>query len=147
MASTPTSSLKTRLHEGKEQIFDPIRKKWVAATPEEVVRQQLIAILTEKRGYSKNLLAVEKGIEVFGASQRFDLVAYNKQGEPTLLAECKAPSIPLDQRVFDQVARYNIALKVPYLVITNGVHFYACRVNHENGDISFVENIPDFSSL
>lgn len=101
-------------------IFDILRKKNVALTPEEWVRQNIVHYLIHTKNYSKNLLAVERGIEINGLAKRFDIVAFNRNGKPYLMVECKAENIELTQKVLNQILVYNQSLSVRYLWITNG---------------------------
>jgi hypothetical protein len=98
-----------------------LRKKWLVLTPEEWVRQHAVQYLIQQKGYSSGLIHLEKGLKVNGLSKRADIVCYNRKMEPQLLVECKAPEIKLSQATFDQAARYNMTLRVPLLMITNGI--------------------------
>lgn len=124
------------------EVWDIVRKKWILLTPEEWVRQHLIQYLHTKKGFSLGLMAVEKSIQLNGMKRRYDLVLYNQQSQPVLLAECKAPEIRITQQVFDQAARYNLVMKVPYLLITNGLEHYCSRIDFENSSFEFMRDIP-----
>ena len=100
-----------------QEIFDSFRKKFVALTPEEWVRQNFLNFLVDHMGYPKGLVAVEKQLKLNGLTKRCDILAYSKAGNPVLVVECKAPSVALTNEVFAQVARYNLTLKVPFLAI------------------------------
>lgn len=102
------------------QILDPVRKKWVALTPEEKVRQWLILILNEACQVPHSLMAVEKGLTINGLQKRFDLMIYDRQGQAVLIAECKAPEIKLTEAVCQQIAIYNTEFKTRFLLVTNG---------------------------
>jgi len=128
-------------------IFDPIRQKRIVLTPEEEVRQQLIQYLIHERAYPKGLIGVEKGLLVYGRPRRFDILVHNTHGQPLMLIECKAKSVNLSQQTFDQVARYNIALRVPWLVISNGVEMYCAQIDFESSDYKFVPDIPQYAEL
>lgn len=108
--------------EGRTEIYDPIRKKFVALTPEEWVRQNLIAFLTATHGYPSGLMAVERSLTFNKLNKRFDLLVYNKQGQPLLMAECKANSVALSRETLFQIATYNSIFAVPYLFVTNGLN-------------------------
>lgn len=114
----PSPSL--RRYNGREEIFDPCRKKWVALTPEEWVRQQILNQLTEVLAVPPSWIAVEKEIEVNQLRKRFDILVADDCGRPNLLIECKAPEVPLSESVLEQLLRYQIQISVPYLIITNG---------------------------
>ncbi|MCC7303534.1 MAG: type I restriction enzyme HsdR N-terminal domain-containing protein [Bacteroidia bacterium] len=124
-------------------IFDPIRKKNVALTPEEWVRQNIIRYLTDIKGYPGSRLAVEKQILLNGMQRRCDIVYYNRSGTPEMIVECKAPEIRITQAAFDQTARYNMTLKVPLLVITNGIEHFCCRISWESAGFEFLKEIPE----
>lgn len=128
-------------------MWDIIRKKYVVLTPEEWVRQLLIHYLTEDKGYRPGLLSVEKGLNVNGLARRYDLVVYQNNGAPQLLVECKAPEVSLTDAVMEQAARYNLVLRVPYLLVGNGHDFYCVAINLENGTYRFLTEVPEFSQL
>jgi hypothetical protein len=129
------------------KIFDIVRKKYVALTPEEWVRQHLIWFLIHEKRFPASLLGVEKKLMVNNLVRRTDLVAYSSALKPLLIAECKAPSVGISQRTFDQAARYNMTLDTSYFVITNGKVIYCCRINREKMGYDFLEDIPDYSGL
>lgn len=126
----------------KTRIFDPIRKKYIILQPEEFVRQLLILWLSEAGGFSRNSLQVEKLVRINDLSRRFDMVIYDKKTQPFILVECKAHGTPVGQHTFDQIAVYNMALKAPYLIVTNGVNTYCVEVNHITKSYIFLEKIP-----
>ncbi len=131
----------------KTYIFDQIRKKRILLTPEEEVRQQIISFLMTHRGFPQGLISVEAGLTVNGLSKRCDILIYGRDGHPLLLIECKAKSVNLSQSTFDQVARYNIALRVPWLIITNGNQTYCAKVDFEKNDYAFHPDIPPYDEL
>lgn len=143
----PDYDFKLRIEKGQKQIFDPVRKKYVKITPEEWVRQHWLHFLNKELNYPFGLLAVEKGISLNGMHRRCDIVAYSKQGAPILIVECKAPEVQINQKSIDQAARYNITLKVPYLLITNGTNYLFFCVNHKASEYSEKEYIPMFDDL
>jgi hypothetical protein len=116
-----TPQFKTKNVAGVTQIWDSWRKKWIVLTPEEWVRQNFIAYLTQVLQYPSGSIAVEKQIPLLERNKRFDIVVY-KNGQPWLLVECKAPEIPLTPQVLEQALTYNVHLQVPFIVITNGEH-------------------------
>ena len=134
----------TRQLEGRTQVLDPVRRRWVALTPEEEVRQRLVADLLAL-GYPAGLLAIEKGIVYEGRTWRADLVAYDRSQTPVLLAECKAPKVALGQDTFDQLARYNVVLGANALVLDNGIQ-RACCLREASG-WRFVDALPVFEAL
>ena len=143
----PEFKFKTQQSKGKTRIYDEIRKKYVALTPEEWVRQHIIRFLCEFKNYPPPLMAVETSVIINGLKQRADLVVYNRKGTPEMIVECKAPSVQITNQVFDQAARYNMTLNVSYLVISNGMNHFCAKLNYANNTYSFLKNIPDFNEL
>lgn len=137
----PPYQPKIRQESGKEQIFDEIRKRWVALTPEEWVRQNFLQYLLQVRKYPASLIAVEKEIMLHDLRKRFDVVVHDRQAKPWMIIECKEMGVKLDQKVLDQVLRYNITLQVPYLVITNGQYCMAAAIH--NGEVTEIDILPD----
>jgi hypothetical protein len=138
----PSCGLRVRKVGQSKQIFDLVRRKYVALTPEEWVRQNFINFLTSVKGYPASLFAVEMQVNVFGLCQRADIVVYSRQGKPWMIVECKSPSVTLTHHTFYQAARYTSALKVPYIVMTNGLRHYCL---HFNGiSLDFLEDLPDY---
>jgi type I site-specific restriction endonuclease len=129
------------------EIFDPMRRKFVRLTAEEWVRQHFLNYLTGHKGYPSSLIAVEASLAYNRLVKRSDILVHGPNGKPLLVVECKAPEVELTQAVFDQVALYNMSLMVGYVVVTNGLEHFACRINHENHNYSFLEEIPDFGTL
>ena len=123
-------------------VFDPVRKQWVSLTPEELVRQLLILHVLEQKICPAGLIAVEKKIVVNERERRYDLALHDQQGDPWLVAECKAPEIPLTQQVLDQIARYNLTLQVPYLLVTNGLQSLCYQIDHGNRQWRQIDHIP-----
>jgi hypothetical protein len=121
----PPYQPKIKVENEKEFIFDEFRKRWVLLTPEEWVRQNFLQYLTQTKKYPASLIAVEKEIKLGELKKRFDIVVYDADTKPWMIVECKEMNVPLDKTVLDQVLRYNMSLKVPYLVITNGSHCHA----------------------
>jgi len=133
--------------QGQEEIFDYWRKKFVVLTPEEWVRQQFLAFLFYEKGYPRSLMAVEKAVTVNKMAKRFDAVVYDNSGKPVMLLEFKSPKVALSQKTMEQAARYNMQLKVDYLVICNGLQQYCCRLDHQTQTFKFLSQIPTFSEL
>ena len=140
----PAYDLPVRDQGGKRVVLDPIRRKWVRLTPEEWVRQHLLRYLADL-GYPSGLTAVEKGFDYLSATWRADVAVYDRQQRPLLLAECKAPGVPVDQTTFDQLARYNAVIQAQALLATNGLVHYCC-VRHPDG-YHFLDQIPSFEAL
>jgi len=143
----PSYSFKIQIKEQRKLIFDSIRKKFVVLTPEEWVRQNFIRYLIEEKLYSPGLIAVEQGIKINRNSQRSDIILYSNNGIPLMIVECKSVKINITQSVFDQVARYNMDLKVPFLVVTNGLRHFCCKMDYENQTYSFMREIPLYSDI
>ncbi|MDZ4824389.1 MAG: type I restriction enzyme HsdR N-terminal domain-containing protein [Flavobacteriales bacterium] len=129
------------------EMWDETRKKWIVVTPEEWVRQHLIEYLVQEKKFPRGLLSVEKGLRVNGLFKRTDVVAFGTNSKALLLAECKSPTIKLSQGVFDQAARYNLTLRVPFLLITNGLEIFCCKINFEIGNYEFLKDVPDYMEL
>ncbi|MFL1011585.1 type I restriction enzyme HsdR N-terminal domain-containing protein [Flavisericum labens] len=142
----PKYSFRFKNKENKVSIFDCIRKKFVVLQPEEWVRQNCIHYLIIEKGFPKSLINVEKELMVNGLKKRYDIVVFNSNGSIHLIVECKAPSINIDQRAFDQIARYNRELNGTYLMVTNGLNHYYCQMDFEQERYQFLKNIPDYSS-
>jgi hypothetical protein len=133
--------------QGPEQIFDFLRKKWVALSPEEWVRQNLLHYLVLVKGYPAGRLGVEVSLKLFGLHKRADAILYSAKGNPVLLIECKASQIPLTTNVFAQAARYNLTLKAPFLLVSNGLQHYCSRVDLTMGSFAFLEDFPSPAEL
>jgi type I site-specific restriction endonuclease len=130
----------------KGQIFDPVRRKFVALTPEEWVRQHVIWYLAEK-GYPFSLMAVEAQIEVNTLKKRMDILLYDKNARPLLIVECKAPSVKINQEVFDQLARYNLSAGAPYFFLSNGLDHFCCEASGSGREYVFIKHLPSFEAL
>lgn len=104
----------------RKELWDPCRKRWVALTPEEWVRQHLVRYLIEQKRYPASLMAIERELTIIDKRRRFDILVYDQNQRPWLMVECKAQDVVLDRSVLDQILQYNIGIPVPYLVITNG---------------------------
>ncbi|MGL4364218.1 MAG: type I restriction enzyme HsdR N-terminal domain-containing protein [Bacteroidales bacterium] len=144
MTFTPRIKKKSN---GRHEIFDAIRKKYVTLTPEELVRQEFIHFLITQKGYPPTLLLIEHSVKIQECIHRCDIAVCNKAGKFVLLIECKAPHIHLSNDTFEQIARYNLCMQVPYLAITNGVQSFCCSVNFSNKQISFLAAIPNYQDI
>lgn len=131
----------------RKQIFDIVRKKFVALQPEEWVRQNFIHYLIHDRGFAATLMSVEHSLNYNGRSKRGDIVVFNNIGNPRLIVECKAPDVAITQDVFDQAARYNMVLKLDYLIVTNGINHFCCKIDHSNNSYAFLSEIPIANEL
>jgi hypothetical protein len=140
----PTYSFRFKNSENKVSIFDSVRKKFILLTPEEWVRQHVVEFLLVEKKYPKSLINVEKIVKVNGMNKRYDAVVFNSDGSIFLLIECKAPEITIDQKTFDQIARYNLSLNAQYLMVTNGLNHYFCQMDFENEKYTFLKELPEF---
>lgn len=129
----------------RQLVFDPVRKRAVALSPEELVRQLLILYLHREKGYPLSAMGVEKALQVLGRERRFDLLLFNSRHEARVLVECKAPEVAINQSVFDQAALYNYRLKTPYLLVTNGLKTFCCAIDIDLKTYFFLGEIPAWS--
>jgi hypothetical protein len=138
-----------RFHEkaGKLTIFDPARKKYVALTPEEWVRQHVVQYLHREKQVPLSLIGIESEISLYKTRKRFDIAVFDRNGHPQLIVECKSPSVSISQQVLDQVVRYNMALKVGFLMLTNGFQHIYCQVDKNDNSVRIIKDIPDFAEL
>ena len=126
-----------------QYIFDPMRKKYVALTPEEWVRQHILHYLTENLSYPKSLIAVERGLKVNDLQKRFDVLVFDQKGTPKMIVECKAPDEVLNENVLEQIISYNLSLKVRYLWVTNGRLNFCWRLSDK---IELLQSVPAHAS-
>ncbi|MCE2845594.1 MAG: type I restriction enzyme HsdR N-terminal domain-containing protein [Sphingobacteriales bacterium] len=136
----PDFGFRVRVKGQIREIFDVVRRKFVPLTPEEWVRQNLIRFMQEAYNYPISRMAVEKQVKVNGLSQRADVVVYDQEGRPWLIAECKSTAVALDEDVFLQAARYNMTLRVPFVVLTNGLEHVCMRLGKEG--VEFMDALP-----
>ena len=143
----PDFEFKTRIVANQLQIFDPIRRRYVVLTPEEWVRQHFIHYLTEHKKVPSSHITVEKSLRVSHLAKRADIIVYKGGLEPVLAVECKAPSVEITEAVFYQLLRYNMTLRVEYLVVTNGLRHVYCKVDYPNKKAVFIEELPVYDQL
>ena len=143
----PSYPAKILKRNGKNVIFDTLRQKYVALTPEEWVRQHFVHFLTDFKGYPKGLLANEIQLDLNSTKKRCDTVLFNKDLSARMIVEYKAPNIEITQAVFDQITRYNMVLKVEYLIVSNGIRHYCCRIDYNTMQYTFLPDIPAFTEL
>jgi len=143
----PDFEFRLREANNRKEIFDPVRHKFVTLTPEEWVRQHLISYLTQLKAYPVTIIGVEKQLLLNKMPKRFDLVIFKRNGTPLVLAECKAPGVEITEKAFDQAARYNMLLRADYFLLTNGLQHFPCRLDYENRQYIFIQEIPDFGQL
>ena len=132
-------TLKIRENGQQQEVFDPVRQKWIVMTPEERVRQVFILYLLNVKGFPLSHLSVEHAVPVNGMTQRYDLVVFGDDLQPWMMVECKAPHVKLTQKVADQAARYNTVLRAPLICVTNGMEQKVFRIDFESGEITRVE--------
>ena len=137
-------SFRFKNRENKPLIFDVVRKKFMVLTPEEWVRQNTIQYLVKELNIPLSLINVEKQIKLHGTIKRYDIVTFNPDGSIHLIVECKADSIKISQDTFDQIARYNLVLKSTFLMVTNGMDHYYCKMDLQNHRYSFLETLPEY---
>ena len=143
----PQYEIKITRQNGKPYILDTLRRKYVCLTPEEWVRQHFVHFLVDYKGYPQSLLANEVELRAGDKKLRCDSVLYNRAAQPVMIIEYKAPTIALTQRVFDQISVYNLLLHVDFLVVSNGLEHYICKMDYESKKYVFFETIPDYSDL
>ena len=143
----PKYGIKVKNDKGHQSIFDVLRRKYVALTPEEGVRQHFVHFLIEHKGYPKALMANEIQLAIGNKKLRCDSVLYDRTLKPRMIIEYKAPTVSITQKVFDQITIYNMLLHVDYLVVSNGIKHYCCRMDYANQKYLFLEDIPDYQNL
>lgn len=143
----PKYGIKIKNDKGHQSIFDVLRRKYVALTPEEWVRQHFVHFLIEHKGYPKALMANEIQLAIGNKRLRCDSVLYDRTLKPRMIIEYKAPTVSITQKVFDQITIYNMLLHVDYLVVSNGIKHYCCRMDYANQKYLFLEDIPDYQNL
>ncbi len=129
-----------------EEIFDIIRKKYVALTPEEKVRQHIISVLVKDKNIPQSLISVEAQIKVGKLIKRFDILVYDRELKPWMIIECKKEDIVLSPEILNQAIRYNKTTNAPYLLITNGIDFFCFKNNNTTSQLERQEKFPDFPS-
>jgi len=142
----PKYSFRFKNSENKIAVFDELRKKFVILTPEEWVRQHVVKFLVLDKNYPKNHINVEKQLKLGRLTKRYDAVIYKPDGTIKVVVECKAPHIKITQEVFDQIARYNMSLKADYLMLTNGLDHYYCKLDYEAEKYEFLAEIPTYKT-
>ena len=143
----PPANLTVREESGKRLVFDSFRKRFVALTPEEWVRQHFLHWLVTHKAYPRGLIAVETTLRYLRLKKRADAIVYRQSGQPLMIIECKSPDVQITQNVFDQVARYNKPHGVAYLAVTNGLSHYCCHWQPGAASWQFLDTFPDFNQL
>ena len=137
-------SIKTKLVNSKEYLFDDIRKKWILSTPEEEVRQQFWKYLHFEKKYPVSLMAIEKTIVINGLNKRFDLLIYDRNGNPNIIVECKSRNVKINESALDQILSYQYKIGAKYLILTNGKETYCLEINLTEKKVIYLENIPQY---
>ncbi|MDC9723027.1 MAG: type I restriction enzyme HsdR N-terminal domain-containing protein [Urechidicola sp.] len=140
----PSYQFKIKSSENKQLIFDTVRKKYMVLTPEEWVRQNFVQYLINEKNYPISMIAVEKQLSINNLKKRFDILIFNSDGSSKIIVECKAPTIKISQDTFDQIARYNLKLNADYLVVTNGLTHFSCKLDTLNEQYVFLQEIPNY---
>lgn len=143
----PHVELRIKEESGETKVFDRLREKWIILTPEEWVRQHFTAWMQQAYHYPASLMANEIGIEVNGTKKRCDTVIFRPDGRPRIIIEYKAPNVSVTQTVFDQIVRYNMALRADYLIVSNGLNHYCCKIDYANNTYNFIPRIPDYHDI
>lgn len=143
----PSYPINLQRRDGKNVIFDSLRKKFVTLTPEEWVRQHFVHYLTDVKGYPQGLLTNEVQLSLNGTKKRCDTVLFGKDLSARMIVEYKAPHVEITQAVFDQITRYNMVLKVEYLIVSNGLQHYCCRIDYTTMRYTFLPDIPAYHEL
>ena len=138
----PAAAFDIRQVEGKREILDPLRRKYVRLTPEEWVRQHLVQYLISDLGYPRGLIAIEKGIDLHGKRFRADVIVHDRACRAVLMAECKEPDVSISQQTFDQIAAYNRVVQARCLLVTNGLIYYCYVVGR-----GFIDQVPRYDEL
>jgi type I site-specific restriction endonuclease len=143
----PEYTFRTMRKEGRTLVFDAYRRRWIKLTPEEWVRQHFIRYLVEEKHYPASLIAVEHSLKINRQDFRADAVVFSSSGNPLLILECKAPDVKIIQKVFEQIVRYNYEFQVGFLIVTNGLSHFCCRIDKANLSYEFLNEIPDYELL
>ncbi len=132
---------------GKTLIWDSLRNRFVTLTPEEEVRQRFVATLITQKGYPAGRMGNEISLIQNNLKRRCDTVVYDKFGSPCAIIEYKAPNIEITQEVFNQITRYNSVLKVEYIIVSNGIRSYCCKIDYQNNRYTFLKDIPNYNDI
>lgn len=143
----PNFTIKVIVRNGKKMVFDPLRRRYLVLTPEEWVRQNFIQFLIQHKNYPAALLANEVSLTLNNTAKRCDTVLFRRDTTPMMIVEYKAPSIPITQKVFEQISRYNMVMRVDYLVVSNGLEHYCCHMDYETRQCKFLHDIPSYQQL
>lgn len=140
----PNYIVRLKNRKNKTYLFDKIRKKWVLSTPEEWVRIHCLSYFTDTLGYPTSWIVVEREIKLFNTRKRIDIMVVAPDKGNLILVECKGPKVKLDQKVFDQIARYNLQVRSRFMMLTNGLNHYFCKMDYKNNRYLFIKKIPKY---
>ncbi len=143
----PEYPLKVKKNGSRLSVFDRLRKRYVALTPEEWVRQHFVEYLIEAKQFPAALMANEVSLTQNGIKRRCDTLVADREGKPLVIVEYKSPEIEITQQVFDQIVRYNMVLHARYLMVSNGMTHYCCQIDYENNAYNFLSEIPCYEEL
>ncbi len=143
----PNYAFKIKVINEKRYIFDRLRKKYVALQPEELVRQHMVEYLIQEKNYKASLISNETALTYNGMQKRCDTVVYGTNGQPIMIIEYKAPTVEISQKTFDQIVLYNSQLQVKYLLISNGLKHFCCKINFETMTHTFLDQVPNYEEL
>ena len=143
----PPADLKIVRRDGRLTVFDPLRRRYVTLTPEERVRQHFVRFLQTHKGFPPEVIANEVSLSLNGTQKRCDTVVYGPHAEPLMIVEYKAPEGEITQRTFDQISRYNIRLRVGWLVVSNGRQHFCCHIDYTTYQYHFLPDIPSYDEM
>lgn len=143
----PPCSLKMEKRDEVVTVLDIVRKRYVVLTPEEWVRQHILHYLINHKAVPINHIVIEKAFKIGRVEKRFDLAVFDRNAKPMLLIECKAPEVKIDQKVMDQALRYNMTLKVQYLLLTNGMQHIGCEADYKEKSLRYLKDLPDYNTM
>lgn len=143
----PAFNIKIKEEDQKQYVFDQLRKRYVVLTPEEWIRQHFIHYLTAYKHYPQQLLGNEISLKINHMQRRCDSILYDKQARPKMIIEYKAPDIKITAKTFHQICSYNLVLQVDYLIVSNGINHYCCKMNYEKHSYEFLKEVPDYSEI
>lgn len=143
----PPCRLKVRRTEGGLSVFDPLRRRYVALTPEEYVRQHFVNWMIAGLHYPASIMANELGVEFNGMRRRCDTVVWRPDRRPLIIAEFKAPTVKITQKTFDQIVNYNSVLRAGYLIVSNGLEHFCCQMDYEGASYEFLPQVPDYAEI
>ena len=143
----PPFEARLRKESGRVSIYDILRKRYVALTPEEYVRQHFVHYLCGHLGYPEAVLANEVMLTAGQKKLRCDTVVYDSNARPKMIVEYKAPNVAITQKVFDQISAYNLLLKVDFLIFSNGLTHHCCKMDYSNQKYLFIDDIPNYETF